>query len=116
MKLGSLFYLSLIALGLSGGQILFKLVGRSVANADSLIRGLLSPYLVAALVLYGIITLLWIWQLSVIDLSRAYPVMALTFVIVPICSMMLLGETMYLRDWIGAAFIVGGILIMHAKF
>jgi drug/metabolite transporter (DMT)-like permease len=113
MTLSNYACLFVVVLGLSAGQVLFKLAGRSMVGADSFIQGLLSPYFFASLLLYGIITIVWIWQLSMIDLSRAYPVIALTFVIVPLLSSVLLGETTGTWYWAGLACIIVGILVVQ---
>jgi drug/metabolite transporter (DMT)-like permease len=106
-------YVMIIAcvVAIAAGQILFKLTARSVVGSDGLWDMLLSPTLFAALTIYGVATLAWIWQLRYVNLSQAYPLMALSFVIVPLASMVLLGEPITLRYWAGVGLIVGGIIL-----
>jgi drug/metabolite transporter (DMT)-like permease len=116
MKLVDLVGLALVVLGLSFGQILFKLAGRSLAQSEGLFQGLLSPYLFAALAVYGLVTLLWVWRLSTADLSSSYSVIALTFVIVPLLSVVMLSEVVAPRYWLGVALIIVGIIITRFGF
>jgi drug/metabolite transporter (DMT)-like permease len=113
MKTINLVWILVVVLGMSIGQILFKLSGRWLAESPTVIRGLLSPYLLLGLVLYGAITIVWIWQLSFVDLSRAYPVMAMSFVVVPILSALLFGDVLGVYYWLGIGFIIAGVLIVQ---
>ena len=99
---------------LSAGQFLFK---RSADSAvvdsvphflDSL---LVTPYFWAAMAIYGVATLLWVFMLSRIPLSGAMPFVALTFVIVPIISVVFLDEKLDFLQWFGMLLIIAGICI-----
>ena len=59
--------------------------------------------------LYAAETVLWIWLLTLIPLSAAYPFAALSFVIVPVASWWFLGEPPGLRYWTGIGLIVAGV-------
>jgi drug/metabolite transporter (DMT)-like permease len=98
---------------LAGGQLLFKKVGLELraSSAGNVWRLLLSPTLYAALVLYGFATLLWIWILSRVPLSRAYPYVALGVVLVPLASLLFFGERVRPVFWLGAGLIVAGIIV-----
>ena len=98
-------------IAIAAGQVMFKLSARSVAGSSALHELLFSPILIAALAVYAVATVAWISQLRYVDLSRAYPLMALSFVIVPLASMAILGETVAPRYWAGVALIVGGIVL-----
>jgi hypothetical protein len=58
--------------GMSAGQLLFKLAARQVRTEQIL----LSPYLWIAVCLYGAVTLAWVLLLREIDLASAYPLLA----------------------------------------
>ena len=109
-QVGGLVGFSLL---LAGGQILFKTAALA-APAMTSVRGVLGLALIpsfwAALVLYGAATLLWIYLLQTIPLSRAYPFAALGFVIVPLAGLLLFGERVSLTYAIGALLVIGGIL------
>jgi drug/metabolite transporter (DMT)-like permease len=100
---------ALIALG----QILFKLASRGAGEADAagLIGLARNPYLIAALVIYGFGTILWIYVLKTVPLNAAYPFMALSFCLVPALGYALLGEAMSWRLAAGVALIVAGLVV-----
>ena len=75
-------------------------------------RLILNPYVLAGLALYGGGALAWMGVLSRVDLSLAYPFLALNFVLVPVVAYSVLGEAVPLGRWLGIAVIVGGILIV----
>jgi drug/metabolite transporter (DMT)-like permease len=106
-------FIVLCVFGIGIGQILFKLAAREAA--DTLLNALLSPYLLIALAIYGLATITWVWQLSMVDLTRAYPFMALTFVVVPLLSMLLLNEAVGWSYFLGVACIVCGIVVIQAS-
>ncbi len=105
------FVLLLCVLGLSSGHILFKLCGARMKDAG--LAGLLSFELFyAAILLYGAVSLLWIWTLQDIPLSRAYAFVAMSFVVVPVFSRIFLGEMMPFVFWVGTALIMSGIFLV----
>ena len=114
MKSVNFLWLAIIVLGMSIGQLLFKLAAIAFGESHTMIRGLLSPYLLLGLILYGAITILWIWRLSFVDLGRAYPVMALTFAVVPMLSALLLGEALGgVYYWLGIGLIIAGVVVVQ---
>jgi len=108
--------LVLTPLLISVGQVLFKLTSARAGAADiaGLVAVMLDPYLIAAFVIYGIGTVVWVYVLKSVPLTVAYPFMALTFCAVPLLAWGLLGETLSLRYGIGAALIVAGLLVVNA--
>lgn len=99
---------------LAVGQLLFKQVGLSIRDrslTDGLLSVLRHPTLYAALALYGLATLLWIWILSRVPLTQAYPWVAAGVVIVPLLGLLVFGERVSFTFWIGVLFIVIGIII-----
>jgi len=101
---------------ISAGQVLFKMTGMRLAGrpGSSFFGVLLDPYLLTALVIYGAGTLIWISVLRHLTLSQAYPVMAMTFVLVPLASVAFFGEALGLRYWIGAALIITGMIVISS--
>ena len=67
--------------------------------------------LFTAFALYGITTIAWVWVLQKIDLGKAYPLMAMAFVLVPIGSHFVFGERFSVQYFIGVALIMGGIVV-----
>lgn len=108
--------LSAFVLILVVGQVLFKKVGlavRGLPPVDALIVVAYDPVLYVALALYGFATLLWIWILSRVPLSQAYPCVAFGTAIVPLLGWYLFGERIAPVFWLGVAFIMVGILLVH---
>jgi len=122
MKRQVMHYLWLILLSVSAGvagQTAIKLgVSQPGAeNAAASLVGLLgmivrSPLVMLGLVLYGAGALAWIAVLTKLDLSVAYPFLALNFVLVALMSRLVLGESVPLLRWLGIAVICVGILVV----
>jgi multidrug transporter EmrE-like cation transporter len=98
------------ALLLASGQILFKKAAMAVGS-QALLQGIINGWTLAALVLYGGATLLWISILRSTPLSAAYPYAALGFVLVPLASQFIFGETLHARYLLGTACIIAGIIL-----
>ena len=100
----------LCVVGIACGQILFKLCAKAYQT-----HGLLAPYTLtlfgAAMVLYGVTTLVWIGVLSRSELGKVYPLMALAFVLVPIATYFLFDERFSVGYMLGIALIVAGIIL-----
>lgn len=93
------------------GQLLFKLTANSLAQAGTIFNGKTFLLFIAAIALYGFTTLLWIYVLQKGSLGKIYPIMALSFVIVPILSYVVLGERFNSQYAIGVVFLISGIII-----
>lgn len=93
------------------GQLLFKLVGRM-----SLARGLGDTQVLIvgglALCLYGVATIAWIYLLRSAELSKAYPWMALSFVLVALGSIFFFKESLSAAYWFGLMLIVAGVVLI----
>jgi drug/metabolite transporter (DMT)-like permease len=71
-----------------------------------------SPLVLLGLLLYGIGALSWIAVLSRLDLSTAYPFLALNFILVTLSAQIFLGETVPGLRWLGVLVICTGILLV----
>ncbi len=101
------------------GQTAIKLgVGQpKTASAAAGLLGLLgvifsSPLVLLGLVLYGVGALAWIAVLARLNLSYAYPFLALNFVLITIISRVVLGENVPTLRWLGIAVICAGIFVV----
>lgn len=101
----------LCVLGIAGGQILFKLSASALHKSGSIFDFQTLAILASAFALYGITTIAWVWVLQKIDLGKAYPLMALAFILVPIGSHFVFGERFSFQYFVGVLLIVGGIVI-----
>ena len=73
---------------------------------------LMSPYVIGGLALYGVGTVLWLFALKQLDLSLAYPFVAMSFIMVMLSGIVFLGEPLQASRVIGMALIIAGLLVM----
>ena len=99
---------------LCSGQILFKFAARDneITSVSDVIKLLITPYMIFAIVLYAVATILWVYILTKIPLSYAHPIQALAFPIVATFSIFIFGETVPLHRWIGIGVILLGAVIV----
>ena len=103
------------------GQLMLKVgmtqVGRIGASqlsqpVETIVRIFTTPLILAALPLYGGAMILWLVAISRLDLSFAYPLLALAFVINPLLARLLLGESIPWERWVGILVICIGVVIV----
>jgi drug/metabolite transporter (DMT)-like permease len=104
------------AAGMAGGQFLFKAAAlRYVPDgpmAERLLSLVANAYFLGAIVLYGALTVLWVWVLTFTPLSRAYPFVALAFAITPLVGGLIFDEPIAMRLILGITLILGGLLLV----
>jgi len=99
---------------IAAGQILFKRAASQItagAGGSWIIEIARLPTMWVAVALYAGATLLWVRILSTVPLSRAYPFVALAFVLVPAAGYLFFHEPLTIRYALGTALIVIGVLI-----
>lgn len=102
----------LTVLGLSVGQVLFKMAANRMHGGGTALWALLTNApLWWALVVYGVSTIVWIAVLREVPLRLAYPFVASAFFIVPLLAHFFLGEPLQRQSMVGAALIALGILV-----
>lgn len=101
----------LCVLGLAVGQILFKISATALTESGTFFAIKPATTLFAAMCLYGITSVAWVWVLQKVELGRVYPLMALAFVLVPLGSHLFFGERFQSQYFIGVAMIMAGIVI-----
>ncbi len=85
----------------------------SMANlSQSLISIFTQPWVIAGFLVYGVGAVIWILALSTNELSKAYPILSLSYVIVAVASFFLLGEGMPLYRVAGVLVIIVGVVFM----
>ena len=97
--------------GISIGQLLFKKAASVLPEHADWQHWVFNSWLIAALALYGMTTLLWIAILRYAPLQWAYPFMGLAFIIVPALAWMIFGEPFTLRNLAGGILILIGIAV-----
>ncbi|MBI4982734.1 MAG: EamA family transporter [Candidatus Omnitrophica bacterium] len=71
-----------------------------------------SPFLWLGLFSVFVIFVLWCAILSEIDLSVAVPVASISYITIPLVSVIFLGEKISLMQWSGISFILFGIILV----
>jgi drug/metabolite transporter (DMT)-like permease len=107
VSIGAIGLAIFIVVGMSAGQVMFKVA----AGRGSIVDIAASPYLWIAGGLYAAVTVAWVLLLREIDLARAYPLMAACFVFVPVSAALLLGERLGPLYGVGVVLILVGIFL-----
>lgn len=108
-----------IAIG-AVGQFLLKLAARSNGSLSlfgpgalsSLLRLLVNPYLLVGVLCFVTSMVLWVKVLGRAELSVAYPLVSLGYVVVIALSWGLLGERLSLRQAVAVGVIVFGVVLL----
>ena len=114
MTLKQFFLVLAVVATISVGQLLFKHTATMLNAATNGVWALLNPYLITALVIYGCATLAWVYILQQVPLSLAYPLFALSFLFVPLLSMIIFREPFTLKMVAGSAVIVFGVYLFNS--
>ena len=97
-------------------QIAFKLAAKELGDgafdAGWLTAAATSPMVWCAVLLYLTVFVLWMLILQQIDLSRAFPLTALTYVTVPAAGMLFFHESLTLAQAGGIALILVGVVLV----
>lgn len=101
----------LCVVGISVGQLLFKLAAHSLPPHTQVLDWIMNGWLIAALVIYGLTTVGWVWILRHAPLHLVYPFMGLAFLIVPTLAWLFLGEPLHWRTLAGGALILVGVAL-----
>ncbi|WP_242402416.1 DMT family transporter [Komagataeibacter kakiaceti] len=72
----------------------------------------LNPSVVAGLVAFGLSAIVWLLVLARIDVSQAYPCVALGIVLTVVAGIAFLGEQIHPLRIVGLVVIVSGVIIM----
>lgn len=101
----------LCVVGLALGQVLFKVSANLIAESGNFFTFKPAAILFAAMCLYGITSVVWVWVLQRVELGKVYPLMALAFVLVPLGSHLVFGERFHFQYFVGVSLIIVGIVI-----
>lgn len=124
----SLIVVTLILLGVfmsAAAQVMLKLGMSQPAMQASLGQGepfrlviqlLRSPWLLGGLLTYGLSVVVWLLVLSKVDVSYAYPFVALGMVVTTFSGHYLLGESLPAMRLAGVAVIVTGVVLLALSY
>ena len=99
----------LCVFGIALGQLLFKKAAIGLPAQPDATDWLLNGWLLMALALYGVTTLLWVWILRHAPLHLAYPFMGLAFLLVPLMASVWLDEPLHWQSLVGGALSLAGV-------
>ena len=112
--------LASVTLGVCG-QLCLKagmdLVGGLSANGigdvfQTAFRVLTTPLVFLGLTFYVLASVFWLIVLSKIDLSLAYPMLALNFILITLTAQLILGEQVPTLRWLGVGIIFAGVAVV----
>ena len=115
--------LSLILTGVAfnaAAQLLLKAgtnaVGRFAFTADNIlpvgVRLAFEPHILAGVACYVASLVVWIMGLSRVDVSVAYPMVSLGYVVNALAAWYLFGESLSAERLAGIAFIIAGVFVI----
>ncbi len=100
-------------LAIATGQVLFKKLAIIYSFTKTVLTlQFIGVGLVAALIYIGA-TIGWVWLLQFVQLSRVYPYVALSFVVVPLASVVMFGDKLNLQYAIGVILIIAGVILIQ---
>ncbi|NMM54611.1 EamA family transporter [Paenibacillus aquistagni] len=102
---------------LVAGQIVWKmgLAQQDGLQLHNLLSVLFSPLILLGIAFYGIATVLWLFVLSRLPLSIAYPLQSLAYVFGLLAALYLFGEVIPVNRWLGAGIIILGVMVITLK-
>jgi len=104
------------AVGMAAGQVLFKLAAWQMTPDGGLFERVLSlslsPYFLSALVLYLVLSGIWVWILSFTAISQAYLFAILSVALVPLLGFVIFSEPVSTRLVIGLLIILAGLFVV----
>jgi drug/metabolite transporter (DMT)-like permease len=99
---------------MAAGQVFFKKTSITMAplvDARSVLELCTNVWFVTAIMLYAAATILWVIILRDMPLSKAYPFIAVGFIIVPVMGYWFFSETLSFQYFLGVILILSGIFL-----
>ncbi|WP_046174517.1 EamA family transporter [Domibacillus indicus] len=119
MNMVHLLLVLLNTLILVSGQFLWKYgmekQTEAFSSVFSIIRLFFTPYIFTGLVMYGLATVLWLFILTKVPLSTAYPLQSLAYIIAVFGSFFIFGEAVTFWKIAGVLFIMIGVSLIGAS-
>jgi len=81
-------------------------------SAPTVLRLMAEPWLWLGLVCYGISVIVWILALSRVDVSVAYPMLSLGYIVNALAAWSLFGEAMSANRVLGIGIIILGVFVL----
>ncbi|WP_123042241.1 EamA family transporter [Cohnella candidum] len=99
---------------MTAGQVLFKQGAKSLSglSVSNLIPVVTNVYLLSGIFVYACSTVLWVYVLSRMNLSLAYPTQSLSYIFVMIASYLIFREPVSMAQWAGIALVLAGVVFI----
>lgn len=96
------------------GQLLFKYgtSGKSLDSIENIIRVMFQPVIIFALLDYVLATIVWLYVLTKLEISVAYPIQSMAIPLVSILSMVFFSENFAWSKIVGLVVMLIGIFII----
>jgi drug/metabolite transporter (DMT)-like permease len=104
----SLLLVTLAAFSAAAGQLLFKIGARGREHLTDFVN----PPILSGLLLYGVGTLIWIHVLAREKLTSVYAFTALSFVLVYLGGVFVIGESISRAGMAGIALVLAGLYLI----
>lgn len=113
----NLFLCILNMLLMSLGQLLFRAgcKGKILDSLQSMLHLIFSPIILLALLIYAGSTVLWMYILSKVEMSYAYPIQSLAVPLVVVISCFIFKEPVPISRWIGLVIVIIGLNFVVMK-
>ena len=103
--------LLLMKKGAVAGGDLFNNLG----SPSAWIKLMLSGYMIGAVGCFGASFVTWMIALKKIDLSLAYPLVSVSYIIIALASQYMFDESIGVYRWLGMGLIIAGVVVMFQK-
>ena len=106
------------ALGMTAGQMMFKLASGTSHYApssgvfDRVLALIFNPFFAASLILYLVLSVCWVWLLTFIPISKAYPFVGISFAGTAIAGWIFFGERLTTANLFGLAMLGAGVALL----
>ena len=100
----------------SGSQVVFKIAGAKLDASYGvwpvMVQALTSPWALGGLLLYALGFLLWMTILRDVDVGRAFPITAASYLTTLMAAVFLFHETLSPMRVLGVVAIIGGVTLL----
>jgi len=103
---------------MSVGQLFFKqsaIFVNSNSSLNIITRYLFNPWFYGAIFFFGLSTLLWVYILTMMKISVAYPILSISYILTAVGAFYFFGERLSLINIIGIFLIMCGVSLVSIK-
>jgi drug/metabolite transporter (DMT)-like permease len=81
-------------------------------NISTITRLIINPYIIAGVIMSVAGLFMWLGAMSQFKLSYLYAIGSLSYIVVALLSLFILGESIAWKQWLGVAVIISGCVLM----